>query len=124
MPACSLNRRRTTTARNGTSSSGDTSTPVALGRAPKSRPTGDPTAIDLVAGDRRAHARSVLAIMGLGALKDSEVRIIVTGPDADAVADGVVEILRSSGRDEWWRQMELGRVRYGQTASVNTGLVI
>jgi phosphotransferase system HPr (HPr) family protein len=49
--------------------------------------------IELVAGNRRANARSVLAVMGLGAVSGSEVRVVVTGPAAEAVADQVVEIL-------------------------------
>ncbi len=51
------------------------------------------TTIDLVAGDRRANARSVLAVMALGAVSGSELRVVVTGPDAETVADQVVEIL-------------------------------
>lgn len=52
------------------------------------------TTIELVAGDRRANARSVLAVMALGAVSGSEVRVIVAGSDADEVADEVAEILR------------------------------
>ena len=51
------------------------------------------TTIELVAGDRRANARSVLAVMGLGAVTGAEVRVTVAGPDAAAVADEVCEIL-------------------------------
>jgi len=54
-----------------------------------------PTAVELVAGERRANARSVLAVMGLGAVTGSQVRVEVAGPDAAAVADEVVEILQS-----------------------------
>jgi phosphotransferase system HPr (HPr) family protein len=54
-----------------------------------------PTAIELVAGERRANARSVLAVMGLGAVSGSQVRVVVAGPDAATVADEVVEILLS-----------------------------
>lgn len=50
--------------------------------------------IELVAADRRANARSVLAVMGLGAVAGTEVRVIVSGPDAEAVADEIVEILQ------------------------------
>ena len=53
------------------------------------------TTIELNAGDRHANARSVLAVMGLGAVTGTEVRVITAGPDADAVADEVVDILRS-----------------------------
>jgi len=57
------------------------------------------TTIELTAGDRRANARSVLAVMGLGAVIGTEVRVITAGPDADAVADEVVDILRSPEND-------------------------
>jgi phosphotransferase system HPr (HPr) family protein len=53
------------------------------------------TTIELVAGDRRANARSVLAVMGLGAVSGSQVRVITAGADAGRVADEVVDILRS-----------------------------
>jgi phosphocarrier protein HPr len=52
--------------------------------------------IELIVGGKRANARSVLAVMGLGAVKGDEVRVIVAGPDAEAVADEVVEILESA----------------------------
>jgi len=57
-----------------------------------------PTTVELVAGDRNANARSILAIMALGAVTGSEVRVTVAGSDADAVADEVVEILLSPER--------------------------
>ena len=53
------------------------------------------TTIELVAGDRSANARSVLAVMGLGAVTGVQVRVVTGGPDAVAVADEVVDILRS-----------------------------
>jgi len=59
-----------------------------------------PNSVELVAGTRRANARSVLAVMGLGALRGSEVRIEVAGPDAAAVADEVVEILQTPETDD------------------------
>ncbi len=58
------------------------------------------SAIELVVGQRRVNARSVLAVMGLGAVSGSAVRITVAGPDADAVADEVVRILESPDPDE------------------------
>jgi phosphocarrier protein HPr len=57
------------------------------------------TTIELVAGDRRANARSVLAVMALGAVTGSEVRVTVAGSDADGIADELVQILRSPDRD-------------------------
>jgi phosphocarrier protein HPr len=82
---------------------------VVLGRHLHARPAGQvsqvaakhqQTAIDLVAGDRKASARSVLAVMGLGAVKGDQVEVIVTGSDADAVADEIVEILHSPDNGE------------------------
>jgi phosphotransferase system HPr (HPr) family protein len=57
------------------------------------------TTIDLTAGDRRANARSVLAVMGLGAVSGTEVRVTTVGPDAEAVAAEIVDILRSPEND-------------------------
>ena len=57
------------------------------------------TTIELHAGDRRANARSVLAVMGLRAVTGTEVRVGTAGPDADAVADEIVDILRSPEND-------------------------
>jgi phosphotransferase system HPr (HPr) family protein len=51
------------------------------------------TNIELVAGSRRADARSVLAVMSLGAVTGDEVRVIVTGPGATVVAADIVGIL-------------------------------
>ncbi|HEV7708223.1 MAG TPA: HPr family phosphocarrier protein [Asanoa sp.] len=51
--------------------------------------------IELVAGEKKANARSVLAVMGMGAVTGTEMAVTVTGPDAPAVADAVVEILSS-----------------------------
>jgi phosphocarrier protein HPr len=50
-------------------------------------------AIVLSAGDRHADARSVLAVMGLGAIAGTEVRITTTGPDAADAADAIAELL-------------------------------
>src|SRR5204862_7927887 len=58
-----------------------------------------PATIELVAGERRANARSVLAVMGLGAVSGSEVRVVVAGPDAATVADEVVAVLQSPETD-------------------------
>jgi phosphotransferase system HPr (HPr) family protein len=51
------------------------------------------TTIDLAAGNRHANARSVLAVMGLGAVTGSEVQITAMGPGAAAVADEICRIL-------------------------------
>jgi phosphocarrier protein HPr len=52
-----------------------------------------PTSIEVVVGTRRASAASILALLGLGAVKGSEVLVRVEGPNATAVADEIVEIL-------------------------------
>jgi phosphotransferase system HPr (HPr) family protein len=57
------------------------------------------TAIELAAGTRRANARSVLAVMGLGAVTGNEVRIAVAGPSAEAVADEICQILETPETD-------------------------
>ena len=57
------------------------------------------TAIDLTAGSRRANARSVLAVMGLGAVTGSTVRVTATGQDAAAVADEICSILAAPETD-------------------------
>ena len=51
------------------------------------------TTIELIAGTKRANARSVLAVMALGAVSGSEVRISVAGPGDAAVLTEIVEIL-------------------------------
>jgi phosphocarrier protein HPr len=51
------------------------------------------TTIELVAGSRRANARSVLAVMGLGAVSGSQVLVTIAGLEAEAVSDEIVEIL-------------------------------
>jgi len=57
------------------------------------------TAIELVAGNRRANARSVLAVMGLGAVTGSDVLVTATGPDAATVVDDICEILATPETD-------------------------
>ena len=84
---------------------------VVLGRHLHARPAGQvaqlaakhqTTAIELVAGDRKANARSVLAVMSLGAVKGDQVKVVVSGlsSDADAVADAIVVILHSPDNGE------------------------
>jgi phosphotransferase system HPr (HPr) family protein len=62
------------------------------GRIAKAAARYDAT-VEVVAGDRRANARSVLAVMALGALSGSEVRVVAAGPDAVAAADEMAAIL-------------------------------
>jgi phosphotransferase system HPr (HPr) family protein len=54
-----------------------------------------PTTIELATSNRQANARSVLAVMALGAITGSQLHIQVTGPNAATIADNVVEILQS-----------------------------
>ena len=51
------------------------------------------TTIELIAGTRRANARSVLAVMALGAVSGSEVRISVGAPADAQVLTEIMEIL-------------------------------
>jgi phosphotransferase system HPr (HPr) family protein len=53
------------------------------------------TTIELVAGGKRANARSVLAVMALGAVAGTRIRVTATGLDAETAADEVVGILES-----------------------------
>lgn len=57
------------------------------------------TTIELISGERRANARSVLAVMGLGAVTGSYVEVAVAGPAADEVADEIAQILTSPEDD-------------------------
>jgi phosphocarrier protein HPr len=54
------------------------------------------TTIELVADGRRANARSILAVMALGAVTGSEVRVVVAGDETTAAADEIVAILASA----------------------------
>lgn len=58
-----------------------------------------PTTIEIAAGPRRVNAQSILAVLGLGAVKGTEVLVTVDGPNATAVADEIVEILMSPETD-------------------------
>jgi phosphocarrier protein HPr len=51
------------------------------------------SAVELSAGIRSADARSVLAIMGLGAVSGQQVRIRATGPDAGDATAALADIL-------------------------------
>jgi phosphocarrier protein HPr len=60
---------------------------------------GETTIIELVAGDRRANARSVLAVMGLGAVNGSAVLVTAAGPGAATAVDDICEILAAPETD-------------------------
>jgi phosphocarrier protein FPr/phosphocarrier protein len=49
--------------------------------------------VTLHAADRSANARSTIALLGLGAGEDSEVRIAATGGDAQAAVDAVAALI-------------------------------
>ncbi|MGH8903177.1 MAG: HPr family phosphocarrier protein [Egibacteraceae bacterium] len=49
--------------------------------------------VTLTVGDRRADARSILAVMSLGATAHTEVRVEAIGPDAAAAAHEIARIL-------------------------------
>jgi phosphotransferase system HPr (HPr) family protein len=51
------------------------------------------TTIELGAASRHANARSVLAVMGLGAVAGSEVRVSAVGPGAAVAVDEICRIL-------------------------------
>jgi phosphocarrier protein HPr len=53
------------------------------------------TTIHLTVSDRRVNARSILAILGLGAVTGTEILVTVEGPDATAIADEIADILNS-----------------------------
>jgi phosphotransferase system HPr (HPr) family protein len=53
------------------------------------------TAIELANGDRSADARSILAVMALGAVAGTPVRVRATGADPAGAGTAVVAILTS-----------------------------
>jgi phosphocarrier protein HPr len=53
--------------------------------------------VTLVAGERSADARSVLAVMGLTATSGTEVTVRAAGVDAETAADTLAGILSSAG---------------------------
>ena len=55
--------------------------------------------IDLAAGGRRANARSVLAVIALGAVTGSEVQVTAVGPGAEAAAEEICRILLTPETD-------------------------
>jgi phosphocarrier protein HPr len=74
---------------------------VVLARDLHARPAGQvaqtaarhQASVELVAGAKRANARSVLAVMGLGAVAGTSVRIVASGPGAAAAADEIAAVL-------------------------------
>jgi phosphotransferase system HPr (HPr) family protein len=51
------------------------------------------SSISLVVGDNRADAKSVLAVMGIGATSGQRVVVRASGPDAQQAVAALIEIL-------------------------------
>jgi len=51
------------------------------------------SAIELQVGGSRADAKSVLAVMGIGAASGQEVTVRATGPDAEKAVAAITEII-------------------------------
>ena len=51
------------------------------------------TTIEIIYNGKRVNARSVLAVMALGAVNGQQVDVAVTGPGAQQVSDEIVAIL-------------------------------
>lgn len=54
--------------------------------------------VSLTVGDRRADAKSVLAVMGLGATSGQHVTASAEGPDAEAAVAAIIAILAQATR--------------------------
>jgi phosphocarrier protein HPr len=87
------------------SSSSGASVSVVLTADLHARPAGQVTRavgsydaqVRLVVDERVADARSVLAVMGLGAVTGQTIEVIGEGPQADEAVDGVAAVLRAAG---------------------------
>jgi phosphotransferase system HPr (HPr) family protein len=55
-------------------------------------------AVSLTVGDRSADAKSVLAVMGLGATSGQRVTASAKGPDAEAAVAAMIAILAEATR--------------------------
>ncbi|MDT7539035.1 MAG: phosphocarrier protein HPr [Actinomycetota bacterium] len=77
---------------------------VVLGADLHARPAGQvaqiaatfASAVSLLTGGRSAEARSVLAVMGLGARAGEAVTVWADGPDAAAAVAAIAQVLASS----------------------------
>jgi phosphocarrier protein HPr len=54
------------------------------------------SAVELTVGTSRADARSVLAVMGLGAASGQQVTVRADGPDAREAVSAVIDILAAA----------------------------
>ena len=55
--------------------------------------------VTLEANGRRADARSITALLGLGAAVGDEMRVLARGPEATAALDAIAEILTNASED-------------------------
>ena len=53
--------------------------------------------IVLIVGERRASARSIMAVMMLAAAMGATVRLEIEGPDEQAAVDAIVAVLAAPG---------------------------
>jgi phosphotransferase system HPr (HPr) family protein len=56
------------------------------------------SAVELTAGTGKADAKSVLAVMGLGATSGQQVIVRAVGPDAGQAVTAMIEILTAATR--------------------------
>jgi phosphocarrier protein HPr len=56
------------------------------------------SAVELTAGASTADAKSVLAVMGLGAITGQQVTVRAAGPDATEAVTAVIDILGAATR--------------------------
>jgi phosphocarrier protein HPr len=55
------------------------------------------TAVTIEANGRRANAKSILEILALGVVGDTELTIVASGPDAAGAVDAIAEVIASLG---------------------------
>ena len=56
------------------------------------------SSVELTVGASKADARSVLAVMGLGAISGQQVTVRAAGPDAKAAVTTMIDILADATR--------------------------
>ncbi len=56
------------------------------------------SSVELTVGASKADARSVLAVMGLGAISGQQVTVRAAGPDATAAVTTMIDILADATR--------------------------
>jgi phosphocarrier protein HPr len=56
------------------------------------------SAVSLTVGDRSADAKSVLAVMGLGATRGQQVTASAQGPDAEAAVAAIISVMTEATR--------------------------